>query len=1196
MQKVASLFLILSLLLTPVLQVFAQTDTVASSSASTVADNPDSGGDVPTTTPIQDTDVPTSSSTTEDLSTPPADLSTEATDTPATTPTDTNHDLAPPFKEDSTLTNKADLPKEVSKFKKDLNKSQTEELAEVRQHLIDSGSPQEIIDRLDTFEAEQAKGPQSDNVFKKIIDFFTGNTDAQKEQKNIEELAKKQPFKVEASDGSLTTASQKTFDQLFPNKEEQSWGFLDKVKNFIHNGSFKNSNFDGTQASTKGGLSWVFGTKASAQVSDNPSDYLAAGNEIVFSQAIQNKATELKHDPLNILNFVQAKVEYIPYYGSKKSSDSTLIQRAGNDTDKSALLVALLRNSGIPARYRQVDAQYDLDTVNNLLGVSSTTVAAQLLSLSKVPYILFTDDNGEPLFFVIEHTYTEAYLPYGYSRGADIHDSGSSQWVPMDPTVPNVYYEQLAGDVLANMESSGFNITTFYDNYLAAIYGTSTEPLGAFKTEVKNYIATTSGGNQNLIYAASLVQKIAPNQDFEVIPGTLPFNIAADLNTYDYVPSSLRHTIEFVVKDKNNSQIIDYSAPLASLTDKEVLVGYDPATPADQTALNGFDTVYDVVPLSLVAVYTKIKVNGVSVATSSATTTLGQAQNYDMKFSVPTRTIGGSIGSTLVDTVSRGVVSGVTDAVGIDSDHVVPIELRPAADVATQSSVKDQVLYRTAEDFLYNVENAQQELSRITGGDFDDTVSRANVFNGVEITYSSGQPYSFTWKGLRIDSSLTIRYFNRFSGDINYHLDEFTRIFGLQASQEESDIFENDFGVQSIATVKGLKLVSANVFSGITLRKITSANESDIDSLTISTTTKSVFHTAVQAGNTIYTPSAPVTYGAWTGLFYININPSTGFSAYVIGEGLNGGYSACGIGTGTLCIWNPNNVNLLQKFVTGVSATILSPLTNSFNSTDNVIYTIQCSGTADGSAVTWQQQVKIIPSGFAALDNYVFRAACDSATNVPVQVTWQEAGAIVLGLIPIVGTGLNVWNDYINNTFTSPNISLGEKILQGSILLLSVADGDIGFIAKAMADAAKGTKGALRLIDGTEIKTAAGSATPHTYSEHVDVTPASVKARAASKGINASAFYSNINVEGYISQAMKAKSTDIEAWSSNSLTQKSNMTFDYTIPSPPENIGYGYAAGGSDASFVGNLSKIRMVFDKLPGGGYVLKTAYPVYP
>ena len=47
----------------------------------------------------------------------------------------------------------------------------------------------------------------------------------------------------------------------------------------------------------------------------------------------------------------------------------------------------------------------------------------------------------------------------------------------------------------------------------------------------------------------------------------------------------------------------------------------------------------------------------------------------------------------------------------------------------------------------------------------------------------------------------------------------------------ESDIFEDNFGVESVATVKGLKKTSHGDFAGAVMKKITVNNESEIDSI-----------------------------------------------------------------------------------------------------------------------------------------------------------------------------------------------------------------------------------------------------------------------------------------------------------------------------------------------------------------------------
>ncbi|MEK7539079.1 MAG: hypothetical protein AAB595_00335 [Patescibacteria group bacterium] len=59
------------------------------------------------------------------------------------------------------------------------------------------------------------------------------------------------------------------------------------------------------------------------------------------------------------------------------------------------------------------------------------------------------------------------------------------------------------------------------------------------------------------------------------------------------------------------------------------------------------------------------------------------------------------------------------------------------------------------------------------------------------------------------------------------------------------------------------------------------------------------------------TPSKAVTYGEWNGLFYVTTNFDNEAS-YIIGEGLNGGFSVCGLpGAGGLCEWTQNFFDLL---------------------------------------------------------------------------------------------------------------------------------------------------------------------------------------------------------------------------------------------------------------------------------------------
>ncbi|MFA6105351.1 MAG: N-acetylmuramoyl-L-alanine amidase [Patescibacteria group bacterium] len=933
----AIFFLALSLVLPSVSRALAQVDSSTLESGLNAYDPTNNSSTVPTNldAALLDTLLVPENQT----STGAVDQENSVSSTPPSTTVE--QDRGPP------VVVKPTEIKDKTKFKKDPALPLDAELNKVKQHLIDNGLPQDVVDRVDAYRNQQAESPKQEGFFKKITDFFTGNTDADKERKNIENLANKQPFKVQTFNGQINKKPESDYNKLFSNNKEQGSNLLQKIKNFFNGGKLYNSNFD--LILKKKGLTSFLGQEALADVSANPNDYLAAGNEIIFSQAIKDKADALNNSPLTILNYVHNNVDYIPYYGSKKGSDATLIERAGNDMDKSALLIAMLRYSNIPARYRHIDAKMSVSEVTDLLGVQSAEAAAQILTLTNIPYIYFVDSDNNPLFFVIEHTYVEAYIPYGYSRGVDLNDGGSSQWVPMDPTINAYYYEQPV-DIIGGMNADGFNVLNFYDNYLNNNYGTST-PIAAFQTLVENYLASSSTPTST--YSDALVRYYPKQQNLSFIPGTLPYQVVVDLNTYDYIPSTLRHTVQFTVLDDQQNTILDYTANVSDLADKELLMTYDPATQADQDTLNTFDTIYDVVPLSLVAVNAKIKINGVSVVTSTATSTLGRNQNYSMVFKAPTREIGSSVSVNTVETQDENIITGNTNAIAINTDRVVPPELRPTADTQTNSFVSNQLLYKSALDYLYRLDQTERELAKVVGADFTHTATRAAIFNGISVTYSNGQPYSFDWKGLRIDSSAKVTYFNRFNDDSTTYKKEFMAIFGLQASLDESNIFEENFSVGAISTVKGLKLVASSTFPGITMRKITSANESDIDSLFVTSTTKTIFHTAVQAGKTVYTPSAPFTYGNWTGLVYITISFDQGIAGYIIGEGLNGGYTV----EQFTSMWNDA---FMSRLLPSASAVIYSPTNNqTFTIGDNIHWNAQYTVNFGTSTVVWQETTNI---------------------------------------------------------------------------------------------------------------------------------------------------------------------------------------------------------------------------------------------
>jgi uncharacterized membrane protein/transglutaminase-like putative cysteine protease/sugar lactone lactonase YvrE len=68
---------------------------------------------------------------------------------------------------------------------------------------------------------------------------------------------------------------------------------------------------------------------------------------------VQEVAAKLNYDPQQVFNFLHNDIGYNSYLGSVRGARGTLWSRAGNALDVASLGVALMRASGIPAQYEQ---------------------------------------------------------------------------------------------------------------------------------------------------------------------------------------------------------------------------------------------------------------------------------------------------------------------------------------------------------------------------------------------------------------------------------------------------------------------------------------------------------------------------------------------------------------------------------------------------------------------------------------------------------------------------------------------------------------------------------------------------------------------------------------------------------------------------------------------------------------------------
>ena len=90
--------------------------------------------------------------------------------------------------------------------------------------------------------------------------------------------------------------------------------------------------------------------------------------DIQLTEAIQQKAAELNHNPVDIYTWVHNNVQFVPSFGSIQGADYTLQSLKGNSFDTASLLIALLRASNISARYAYGTIDVPLEKAMNWVG------------------------------------------------------------------------------------------------------------------------------------------------------------------------------------------------------------------------------------------------------------------------------------------------------------------------------------------------------------------------------------------------------------------------------------------------------------------------------------------------------------------------------------------------------------------------------------------------------------------------------------------------------------------------------------------------------------------------------------------------------------------------------------------------------------------------------------------------------------
>lgn len=624
---------------------------------------------------------------------------------------------------------------------------------------------------------------------------------------------------------------------------------------------------------------------------------LAQTIEVQFTPAIQAKVTELNHNPVKIYEYVRNNFEYEPYYGSLKGAQQTLLEKAGNDFDQASLLIALLRASNIPARYVYGTVEIPIEKIMNWVGgVTDPNTAATILATAGVPGKLLTE-GGKIKYAQMEHTWVEAYVPYGNYRGA-MRDDSIKTWIPLDPSFKQYDYKR-GMDLYTAM---GINGETYIQDYIT---DTSPSPIPPelqelfpdytispyqyYSRRLLNYIDSNFPdstiediiGDETIDLTKTIIKK-----EYPYLLGSLPYKVVTRGATYSAIPNNLRPSISFTIENPLTYEIdLSYNITLPEISGKRITLSYIPATSADEVLIAKYGGLLNVPPY-LLNVKPVVKANGITVATG-VPIGLGYEQIFNMSFRIPNKGM---------DIVTNRITAGDYSAIAIQyyktPSDVVADKMQTLQNNITSTDLDDllgQMLYNIGLSYFHHLNFEEELYAKNFQMVITKEPSEAIVTSQAITEYLWDVPYKVTEGGVGVDVDRNISASFSIDGNQQRKKD-FMIVSGLGSSTWEDMILESFFNIPSVSASRLLKIANQR---GIPIYTIDTINiGSLLPQLQVSSEVKSDIQNAVNAGKKVIISKTNVQFNDWNGVGYIILDPAKGSGAYLISGGLAGAESS----------------------------------------------------------------------------------------------------------------------------------------------------------------------------------------------------------------------------------------------------------------------------------------------------------------
>jgi transglutaminase-like putative cysteine protease len=641
--------------------------------------------------------------------------------------------------------------------------------------------------------------------------------------------------------------------------------------------------------------------------------------ESQFTPAIRAKALELKGHPLKIYEWVRNNIEYVPTYGSIQGADMCLQTKQCNDIDTASLLIALLRVSGVPAKYVYGTIERKIeDTMNWVGGFTDPMAALNFIASAGIPVKGITE-GGAIKYVQMEHVWVETWIKYIPSRG-EIHKPGQGDmWIPIDAS-----YKQFKYTSGIDVKSAvPFDAQTFVDQIKSSAtinetagYVTNVNSLLVqqtmqdYQTRVQNYI---SQNYPNATVGDVLGKKEIIKQEFPYLLGTLNKRVIAELARYSVLPDNLRHKVSFSVTSDNiyyDAQPLNITKFLPEIAGKKITLSYAPATASDEAVINSYlprphsdgtpiqpSELPSSLPAYLIQLKPELRIDGAVVATGGAIG-MGQIEDFNITI-IPPR-----LSAQVVNNkVTAGEYNAVALAVArISNDQITALNTRLDQTKAkleeqnftglTKDDILGDMLYATVLSYFAGLDAMDSVASSPLGLAVTRLSSSGRFFMGVTVDWVFGVPLQVSAGGLSMDIGLIRSLLGSFAGD-NSKKKQFMMASGMNSSALEHELPEQLFSTpsnpaQGLSAVKALSIANNQ---GIPIYTINRSNiNAVLPQLQIDSDAKGDITNAVNAGKIVSVSKTNITFNGWTGCGYMIVDPTTGAGAFMISGGINGAW------------------------------------------------------------------------------------------------------------------------------------------------------------------------------------------------------------------------------------------------------------------------------------------------------------------